>query len=163
MAELIKIPDDHEVLRHAKKKHLMWDLDEQGKPIKISGCFPDLFKLRTDEEYIKLRGRPEPYISVNWIDYFNGNEDEKLTQTIEDFKAGYKVGKYDAYTKMNVADLKNICFAHAAAIRVVHDKEQKSKSKSHSSIYQLPQDNDLLFDDLCSFAYDHLIPSQKDD
>ena len=147
MSKVSNIPDAHNILRHAKKKHLGWELDSNGKPLSIKTCYPDLFKLR----------QLEKALSVNWIEFFDGTEQERIEKTIKDFSSSYEVKKYDAFAKFNVGEFKKICIEHSAKVRVIH--EATKSIKSHSSITQLPQDNALLLDDLCKVAYGALVRS----
>ncbi len=150
MAKTTNIPDTDNVLRYARKKHLFWDLDSQGKPVSILGCSPELFKL-TDKD--KNSG-----LSVNWVEFFEGNNEHRLKQTIQDFCSNYNVEKHYRFTQLNVGEFKKTCEEHSAKTRIIHDAElTKSKIKSHSSITQLPQNNDLLFDDLCTLAFKSFI------
>ncbi|MFH1158737.1 MAG: hypothetical protein V1721_07665 [Pseudomonadota bacterium] len=159
MAKVTNIPEADHVLRHAKKKHLEWGLDSEGKKA-ILGCFPDVFKLRDDTEFIRQHGKPEVSLSVNWIEFFSGDEEKQLQQAVKDFCSIRPIKQCGAFAKLNVGKLKKVCQEHSAKVRVIHDAE-RSAIKSHSSITQLPQNNAMLFIDLCELAFDSLIPATK--
>jgi hypothetical protein len=153
MAKTTNIPDSDNVLRYAKNKHLKRDNNKQ-----IYGCFHDLFKLRDDDDFIKIHGKSEKNLSVNWLEFFNGNNEQRLQKAIQDICSKRTVKKNDRFTKLNVGEFKNTCEEYSAKVRIIHDaKLTKSKVKSHSSITQLPQDNLLLLDDLCTLAFKSLI------
>lgn len=158
MAKISNIPDTDSILRFAKKRHLSWELDEAGNPIEIKSCYHDLFKLRTDEEFIKKHGAPEKALSVNWVDFFTGDHEQRIAKAIADFLGTARtVNKKEAFAKLNVGEVKKICENHSAKIRIVHDAKTTSTIKSHSSITQLPQENSLLFDELCEIALKGII------
>ena len=159
MAKITNIPDTDNVLRYAKKTHLAWKPDDKGIPV-VVGCFPALFELRDNPEFNKQNNGPEKSLSVNWIEFFTGDEWQQLRQTVEDFSSARTINRPDAFAKLSVREFKKVCRVHSAKVRIIHDAE-KSKIKSHSSINQLPQDNALLFDDLCEMAFNSLIPAAK--
>jgi hypothetical protein len=158
MAKTVNIPDTDNIIRYAKKKHLSWKFDCKGNPVKIIGCFPDLFKLRNDPQFNKKNSGPEKYLSVNWIEFFPGDEAKQLRQAIDDFYSVRTVGKNDTFVKLIVNDVKKVCRSHKAEVRILH--EPTRHIKSHGSIRRLPQDNDLLLDDLCEMAFKTLFQQQ---
>ena len=139
MAKISKITDADNVLRYARKRHLLWN--EETKT--IIGCDHELFKLRYGEKNL----------SVNWVEFFDGKPEEQIKKCIADFAIGFSIKKRDMFAKLNVGKFKGICLSHNAKVRIIHD----SKTKSHTSITQLPQDNDLLFDDLCNLAFKNVL------
>jgi hypothetical protein len=153
MKKLSEIPDYDNVLRYANKsRHLK--IDHNGQ---IYGCFPALFE---------LLAKDKGCLSVNWVEFFDGKPDEQIMKCIADFTSGFlkdknkKLPSSSAFAKLNVGKFKEICKNYNAKIRVVHDKKGY-KSKSHSSVTKLPQDNAFLFDDLCRFAFSKIIPMTK--
>lgn len=151
MAKVTNIPDCDNVLRHVRRKHLFWELDSHGNPLSIVGCSPEIFKLREKDE---------GDLSVNWIEFFEGNYEQRLKKTIKDFCSNYSVKVSDRFTQFNVMEFKDICNEYSIKVRIIHDAElKKSKARSHSSITNLPQDNLLFFDDLCKLAFKLLIPT----
>lgn len=160
MAKVSNIPEADHILRHARQRHLKWELDSKGKPVAILRCFPDLFKLRNSPEFIRKHGEPEQALSVNWIEFFDGDSKDQLQQTVKDFRSVIKIKKSEAFAKLNVGEFKGVCKKHSAKVRIIPDAK-KSTIKSHSSITQLPQDNAMLFNDLCNLAFDSLIPAKK--
>ncbi len=151
MTKQTTIPDSGHVLRCVKNKHLIRDHRNT-----VIGCYPDLFKLRTDADFIARTGSKEQSLSVNWVEHFKGSEEQQIAETINDFMSA-RTGKPPRFTKLNVGAFKNVCKSYSAQVRVVHDADKKAKIKSHSSIRKLPQDNDILFNDLCDLAYDSLL------
>jgi hypothetical protein len=148
------IPDSDNVLRWAKNAHLVKNHDG-----KVIGCYHVLFTLRTDQEFIDRKGKKEDFLSVNWLEYFTGTQDEQLNAAVSEFKSkrGNKLPKNSYFTQLNVGELKELCLKHSAKVRVVHE----STKDSHSAIRQLPQDKTMLFDDLCTAASKSLIPATK--
>lgn len=161
MAKITNIPDTDNVLRYAKKTHLAWELDLNGNPVKVTGCFPDLFKLRDNPDFNKNHGGPEKYLSINWVEFFEGDEECRLQQTVNDFRSSRKIKKSDAFAKLNAGEFKSVCMARAAKVRIIHDAKESLRNKSHGRITQLPQDDALLFDDLCEMALNALIPVSR--
>jgi hypothetical protein len=153
MTKQTNIPDSNHVLRCVKNKHLIKDHSNA-----VIGCYPDVFKLRTDADFIARTGNQEQSLSVNWVEHFKGNEEQKIAATIKDFMSA-RTGKPPKFTKLNVGVFKGVCKSYSAQVRIVHDADKKSKIKSHSSIRKLPQDNYILFNDLCDLAYDSLLIS----
>ncbi len=160
MAKIVKIPDTDNVLRYAKKKHLIWQLDSSDNQEKIIGCFPDLFKLRDDPEFNKKNGGPEKALSVNWLEFFQCSAEKNIQKAVDDFCSARTIKKHDAFAKLNVGAFKMMCNRHSAKVRIIHDAK-RSSVKSHSSITQLPQDNALLLDDLCEMAFKALMPAGR--
>ncbi|MSP43865.1 MAG: hypothetical protein EXR08_10985 [Alphaproteobacteria bacterium] len=146
-------------MRHAKNTHLFKKPDGCGNP-EIVGCVHDLVKLRDEAEFNKKHGGPEKYLSVNWLEFFEGKEEERLHQFAEDFGSARKIKKSDTFVKLNVGTFKAICQMRSAKVRIIHDPGG-STIKSHGSIRQLPQDDDLLFDDLCELAFTGLLSASS--
>ncbi len=160
MAKIENIPDADNVLRYAKKTHLAWDLSSEENPV-ITGCFPDLFKLRDNPEFNMKHSGPEKYLSVNWLEYFSGTEAEILQKTVADFCSVRAIKKFDAFAKLNVGEFKKTCLSRAAKVRIIHDAKESSPIKSHSRITQLPQNNAQLLSDLCELAIQSIIPASE--
>lgn len=159
MAKIKNIPAENNVLRYARRKYLAWKMDENGDGARIVGCFPDVFKLRDNAEFNKKNSGPEKYLSVNWIEFFPGDEEEQLGQTVGDFCSVWSVGKNDAFVKLSVDEFKKVSRSHKAEVRILH--EPTKYIKSHGSIRRLPEDNALLLDDLCVMASKALIPATR--
>ena len=139
MAKKINIPDNNNILRHIKPSYLK--RDHHGIVI---GVFPDFFRLREKEKAI----------SVNWIEFFNGGINEQVKQAIADFKKGYNLKKSSYFAKINVGDLKRICFSYKNKIKVIH--KPTKEIKSHSSVSQLSQDKEMLLYDISKLASDNI-------
>ncbi len=161
MAKITNIPDSDHVLRFARpKKHLL--CDGNGR---VLGVEHTLFKLRMDEEFIAKHGSPEKNLSVNYVEYFNGTDKEKLTQTVLDYcngsGASRKTLKKNYFSKLNVGTFKDICKQHGAKVRIIHDASPNARIKSHGSINQLPQDNSFLLEDLCTLAFQNIFRAEE--
>lgn len=165
MAKVTNIPDTDHVLRWAQpKKHLLWNAETK----KFDGCDHALFKLRSDDKFVAKYGGIEKSLSVNHVEHFKGTDKERLKQTVEDYRDGLKsltpsvtLSKNAPFSKLNVSELKEMCGKHGAKIRVVHDAKPTARIKSHGSITQLPQDNNLLLDDLCKLAFQNLMSAEE--
>lgn len=156
MAKVTNIPESDHVLRWAQpKKHLLRDHDG-----KVIGCDHALFKLRDDNKFIAKYGKPEKNLSVNYVEHFEGQPSDQLKSAVNDYCNGCGASqttlKKSYFSKLNVGELKSQCSAQDTKIRVIHDATKNSKIKSHGSINQMPQDNTLLFDDLCKLAFKNL-------
>ncbi len=148
------IPDTDNVLRWARNSHLVRNHDGI-----VVGCHHALFALRTNQEFIARKGKKEDFLSVNWMEYFNGTEDEQVNAVVIEFKSK-RAGTLPSnsyFTKLHVAEFKKICLKHSAKVRIVHE----STKDSHSAVRQLPQDKIMLFDDLCTLASKNLISANK--
>lgn len=160
MTKIISIPDSNHVLRWARpNKHLVRNHNNV-----VVACDHSLFMLRSDDAFIAKHGKPEKSLSVNWVEYFEGSDKEKLQKTVADYQKGLvsgKLSKNDCFSQLNVGALKEICHTHKAKPRIVHDAKPKSKIKSHGSITQLPQDNSRLLEDLCVLAFETLNSAEK--
>jgi len=147
MGKVTDIPNEDNILRWIKNKHLERSVD--GK--EVIGLFHGAFRLREGESYL----------SVNWIEFFDRNEKQKLSKTVDDFRNGLnnrRLSPKSLFAKLNVETFKKTCLQHAAKVRILHEPD---KIKSHTAIRQLPQDNALLFDDICNLAFDFLIPAEN--
>jgi hypothetical protein len=148
-AKISNIPDSDDVLRWIKKRLIL-----RGHNEEFLGIDHEVFKLRSDPVFLeKHKGVPEKSLSINWINYFQGAEIQRIKSVIEDYTGGLeskKISNNAYFSKINVGKLKSICLKHNAKVRVIH--HQTKNIKSHGEITQLPQDNSLLFDDLCELA-----------
>jgi hypothetical protein len=152
MATFKNIPDEGHFIRRALPgNHLLKDHDGN-----VIGFDQTLFRYRSDEKFVAQHGKAETSLSINWIESFDGNADEQLSQTLEDYcqsmlmhKPPIKLGNCH-FTKLQVSKFKATCTNYKAKPRVVHDGRP---TKSHGGITQLPQDDALLLEDLALQAF----------
>ncbi len=150
MSKQVFIIDEDHVMRHVPHKKLI--RDEDGNP--IGGFFPEAFKLRPAT---KLKPA-EKNLSVNWLEYFNGNHEENIKRSIQKFRDTREIGKNSkcGYGTALVKIIKGVCDEHGA-IKVRILLNESPNNKSHSSISSLPKDNDALYEALAVVAFENCV------
>jgi hypothetical protein len=130
------LPDEDHVMRYVPWGKLRKDEDDN-----VLGFLGEAFRRRPDEEAL----------SVNWLEYFEGEREAKIEASAKTFRTTLKVGPKSAFGIGNVARIKEVCRARGASVRIVY--EPQDKNKSHSGIRRLPRDDDILLDTLAADAF----------
>ncbi len=141
MADTKQPDDSHRVGRHCYKKNHFAD-DE--RTILTS----DVFKLRDGE----------PYLSVNWLEYRDGNDEARIAGVWSDIqKAGRTVKKNkDRLGVINIGRAKAIGSEFGAELLVTH--EPINDNKSHSALWGIDPDGKDMQQELAEFASRDLRP-----
>ena len=139
-ARITNLPDDDHVMRYVPWGKLRRDEDDN-----IVGFLGEAFKLRPDEDAL----------SVNWLEYFEGDREARIQASVRTFRSTHRVGTKSAFGVGNVAKIKEVCRARSARVRIVY--EPREDNQSHSAIRRLPRDDAILLDALAADAFAELI------
>ena len=128
--------------------------NEEGKPV---GILPQAFEMRAD--------RGEKDLSVNWLEYFDGDFDQNLQDAINDYRqhikivSGGKVGKKSVYAIANVGVLVDVCKANTfKTVKVDHNAKKSARTnKSHSSIIKIPFNDNSLMNLLATQIFNQIV------
>jgi hypothetical protein len=134
------LPDEDHVMRYVSWARLRRDENEN-----VIGFLGQAFELRPDEKDL----------SVNWLEYFDGNRDKQIRESVKLFRNIRKVGSKSAYGIGKVGQIKRICGASGTSIRIVYDPEDNNLS--HSVIRHLPRDDSSLFEALATEVFTELV------
>ena len=139
-ARITNLPDDDHVMRYVPWGKLRRDEDDN-----IVGFLGEAFKLRPDEDAL----------SVNWLEYFEGDREARIQASVRTFRSTLRVGTKSAFGVGNVAKIKEVCRARSARVRIVY--EPREDNQSHSAIRRLPRDDAILLDALAADAFAELM------
>ncbi len=139
-AKITNLPNEDHVMRYVPWTKLRKDENDN-----VLGFLGEAFKLKLDE----------PYLSVNWLEHFDGEREVKIQASVKTFRSTLKVGTKSTFGIGNVGRIKEICRARDANVRVVHEPEENNQS--HSAIRRLPRDDVMLLDALAADAFLELI------
>lgn len=123
----MNLPDRDHVARHVPWKKLRRDGND-----KIPGFLPQAFELREGEQSL----------SVNWLEYYEGNREDRLQEAVNALRSRREINKKDAFGIGNVGKIKSVCLDSGTNVRIVY-----SPTKSildHCDIRNIPRD-DLAF------------------
>ena len=134
------LPDEDHVMRYVPWSRLRKDEHEN-----VIGFLWQAFELRQNESEL----------SMNWLEYFDGDRDEKIRQSVRIFRQTRKVGPKSAYGIGNVGKIKRTCSEGGTQVRIVYDPEEVNLS--HSVIRRLPRDDSSLLDALAADAFTDLL------
>jgi hypothetical protein len=134
------LPNEDHVMRYVPWGKLRRDEDDN-----VLGFLGEAFKLKPDEDSL----------SVNWLEYFEGEREAKIQASVKTFRSTLKVGTKSAFGVGNVAKIKEVCRARGATVRIVY--EPIDENQSHSGIRRLPRDDTMLLDSLAADAFVELI------
>lgn len=132
--------DEDHVIRHVRKNRLR--RDENGNVI---GFLAQAFALRENEESL----------SVNRIEYFNGDLDARIRLSILFFRHTFDIKNSCAFAIGNVGKVKEISQQNNAVIRLVYSPT--NDISNHSDIRRLPRDDLALLDALALDAFTEMV------
>jgi hypothetical protein len=139
-AKITNLPDEDHVMRYVPWGKLRRDGDDN-----VLGFLGEAFKLRPNENSL----------SVNWLEKFDGDREERILASVRMFRRTITVGTKSAFGVGNVIKIKEVCRARGVTVRIVH--EPKDDNPSHSGIRRLPRDDAILLDALAADAFAELI------
>lgn len=139
-AKGMNLPDEDHVMRFVPWSRLRRDEDEN-----VIGFLPHAFELRPAEQSL----------SVNWLEYFNGDREIRIQESVKIFRNTRVVGKKSAFGIGNVGQIKEICGANGAPVRIVYEPEVNNPA--HSAIRRLPRDDLSLLEALAADAFVELV------
>jgi len=138
----MNLPNEDHVMRYVPWTKLRRDEDEN-----VIGFLPHAFELRQEEQFL----------SVNWLEYFSGDRDNRIRDSVKMFRKIRSVGKKSAFGIGNVGQIKEICSANGAQVRIVYEPE--ANNQAHSAIRRLPRDDLSLLEALAAEAFLELVPN----
>ena len=139
-AKITNLPDNDHVMRYVPWGKLRRDEDD-----KVLGFLGEAFNLRPNEDSL----------SVNWLEYFNGDREAQIQASVITFRRTITVGTKSAFGVGNVAKIKGVCRSRGATVRIVY--EPTDDNPSHSGIRRLPRDDAILLDALAADAFVELV------
>lgn len=131
------LPNDDHVIRYVPWGRLRRDEDDN-----VLGFLPQAFQSRPDE----------PYLSVNWLEYYEGDRDTQLRASLWAMRDSFGVGAKSAFAIGNVGKVKGICRDAGSPVRIVHEPDEP-KNPGHSGIRRLPRDEFSLLAALADDAF----------
>lgn len=140
----MQLPDEDHVLRHASSNRL--NRDSEGK---ILGFLPQAFALRPKDKGL----------SVNWLEYFDGDQQFQIKESIRELKSVQDIRKSSAFGVAKVSNVKNVCDNNKLTVKIIYTP--RDKILSHSEIRQLPMDDLLIQEALAYEAFTKLIPNSE--
>lgn len=133
------LPDSDHVVRHVPWGRLLRDEDDN-----VVGVLGEAFAPRPADNSA---------LSVNWLEFYDGDWKTRLDTTVNAFRAnrkldGKKVGLQSAFAIGNVAKIKSICGVSSRGVRIVFAPSRNNPS--HSVIRNIPPDDMTLLDTLAT-------------
>lgn len=147
----MNLPKEDHVVRYAPFQRLHRDEDDN-----IIGVLPQAFELRLNDE--------EKYLSVNWLEYFEGDREYNIESTVKNFREsrrliGGRTGKKSAFCIGNVGKILETCVTcKFPRVRIVYENpKESSTNKSHSKIIRLPENDTALLELFAHEVFNDLV------
>lgn len=122
------IPQTDHVLRHIGPSKLR--RDENRNVVGVRG---DAFKAKGAEG-----------LSVNWLEFVQGNEDHQLAEALTMMRTGLNIKKSAFLAQIHVESFRALAHQEGYRIRIVYDPLEENRG--HSEIRHLPTENDEILD-----------------
>ncbi len=109
------------------------------------GVLPQAYQRRENEEFL----------SVNWLEREPGDQQTRLQVAAKLIQGTQKSGKVGAKARLAVSQVgkfKQICQDNGSKVRIVH--EPVDGNEPHSSIRQIPRDDQVLLEAIAREAVD---------
>jgi|WetSurMetagenome_2_1015567.scaffolds.fasta_scaffold656339_2 hypothetical protein len=137
------LPKEDHVIRHVPWTKLRKDEDDN-----VLGFLPEAFALKPLEVVKKS-------ISVNWLEYFSGERENKIKKSIQGLRTTKNIGKKSAFAIGNVGNIKEVCKRNGTIVKIVY--APTDGNPSHSVIKQIPKDDLTLLQALAIDAFCELV------
>lgn len=134
------LPDEDHVMRYVSWTKLRKDEDNR-----IIGFLPQAFELRPTETSL----------SVNWLEYFQGDRVSQIRDSVRLFRNTYDVKPKSAFGIGNIGKIRETCSAAGTRVRIVYDPTKDNKS--HAVVRNLLREEQSLLDALAADAFVELI------
>ena len=134
------LPNEHHVIRHVRKTRLRRDENDN-----VIGFLPQAFALRENEESL----------SVNQLEYFNGDLDARIRLSILLYRNTFDIKKSCAFAIGNVGKIKEISQQNSASVRIVYSPSDEIPN--HSDIRRLPREDFALLEALALDAFTSIV------
>jgi len=132
--------DIHHVMRYVSWTKLRKDGEDN-----VLGFFPSAFELRPTEESL----------SVNWLEYFSGDHQNQVAESVREFRRGFDAKKKSAFGIANVRKVKDVFQGSGRAVRIVYSPSLDNLA--HASIQKLPRDEFALFETLATDVFTEMV------
>lgn len=120
-----ELQDEHNVIRKCSRQKQAW---KDGELIGIDPCFFSLSK------------NDEGYLSCSWLEYFSGNDSDRLIKTYKCMLVCMKGWTNVLLAKSNVSKLKECASKRGCKLRIINVRDNKVWP-SYTKISGLPLDN----------------------
>lgn len=131
-----KLPDGDHIMRHVPWSKLRKDENDN-----VLGFLPQAFQLRPQENSL----------SVNWLEFFDGNHAAKTKKTIQELRKAKHIGQKSAFGIGSVGNIQKICKQNGGEIKIVY--APTIGIPSHTEIRSLPRDDLVVLDALATQAF----------
>lgn len=131
------LPDEDHVIRYVPWGRLRRDDDDN-----VLGFLPQAFQRREGEEYL----------SVNWVEFYEGIRAARVCLSVWALRDCRKVGAKSAFAIGNVRQVKEVCQEAGAGVRIVHEPDEPT-NPAHSAIRRLPREDLILLAALAEDAF----------
>jgi hypothetical protein len=139
-AKITNLPNEDHVMRYVS-----WTKFRRDGEDNVLGFLGEAFKRKPDEDSL----------SVNWLEYIDGDREAQIQTSVKTFRRTITVGTKSAFGVGNVGNIKEVCRAKGASVRIVY--EPTDNNQSHSGIRRLPREDTILLDALAADAFVELI------
>ena len=126
-------------------RYVPWGRLRRDGDDNVLGFLPQGFQRRETEESL----------SVNWIEYFSGDRHSQITTSGRMFRQTITVGSKSAFGIGNVGNIKDVCRAHGAVVRIIY--EPTDDNPAHAGIRRLPREDFTLLEALAADAFVELV------
>lgn len=134
------LPNEDHVMRHVPWARLRKDENEN-----VIGFLGQAFELRPGEQEL----------SVNWLEYFDGDQDRRIRESVKLLRTTKNIGAKSAYAIGNVEKIKRTCGESGAQIRIVYAPGKNNPA--HAEIRRLPRGDADLLEALAADAFTDLV------
>jgi hypothetical protein len=136
-----KLPFNDHILRYVPYSKLRRDEDDN-----VVGVLGTAFQLRDGETYL----------SVTWVEYFDGPYEERVTQAVRAMRrSALKTGAQSGFAVGNVGEVTKACATRNYSIRIVH--EPSKANAAHTAVRRYPAVDDELLELLATDSWAKLI------
>lgn len=137
------IAAEHHIARHCRNRHIIKDLE--GLPISVFG---DAFALREGETYL----------SAGWVEYFQGERFNQLSQLRNTMTATREIKRRDGFAVMNVGKVVEAGRTRSVRVRVLH--EPNADNPAYAAIRGILRDHQEFLEALATETVVDLVLSE---
>jgi len=133
------LPDDDHVMRYVPWGRLRRDGEDN-----VIGFLPQAFRRREGEDYL----------SVNWVEYHDGDRETQIRLSVWAIRASFPngLGPKSAFAVGNVAKIKQVAEGGGAKIRITHEPDG-DVNPGHAGLRRMPADDLALLEALAADAF----------
>ena len=138
------LPDADHIVRHVRAQLV----EREGD--KVLGVYPQAFELRENE----------PYLSASWLEFYDGNWDEQIKQTIDGVGKARQVKASHAFAIGGVGVIKDACASYEMKIQVLHEPKKENPNPAYVAVRRYQSDNLKLLELLAGEAWAHVVEAK---